>query len=561
MVEVQYPRVRASKPKTRTGCATCKTRRVKCDEAKPHCNRCRKFGVECDGYPSLAPKTRTKKALIVPKQDQVLMPRPPALTRLLPSASAGYQSEIEYLCFKTFQERAATELSGYFDTNIWRRTILQVCHEEEFARHAVVAIGALHTTMELVQSNVYSSPSSEVLNSLGTTHHRVALLHYDRALKLMGELTLRDEESALRCVLLSCLLTTCFENYIGNQDNALAAAQKGVDVLTECLTTIEWCKPVEDLKRIQTRILDDSDNDLLSTFARLEASIIMFDHNRRSPRKLEPLRLQNFPPFPDFPDHFKDVREARMYTDVLARKALIWRDANLQKWNYSNLDFGTVDTEDKSWRIEQFSRRAQREFQHCVKCKGQWVKAFIPFYEATRSFPGSKEYLGASILMIQYVSTNLMTHLPGQNLETYYDRFREDMGTLVDLSRELLESYPVTTSRKAVYTFDDAVVMGLFLVATRSRDGNLRRQAIHLLVKYPRREGLWDGTMASTVASWLMNQEEKGIKVGDFVPEAARLRIVMLNPKFAERYVTVRCSELLDGSSERIEMPDVVLTW
>ncbi|RAL61161.1 hypothetical protein DID88_010500 [Monilinia fructigena] len=52
-VPIQQPRVRrsrASKPKVKTGCLTCKSRRVKCDEAKPGCMRCARFGHKCEGY-------------------------------------------------------------------------------------------------------------------------------------------------------------------------------------------------------------------------------------------------------------------------------------------------------------------------------------------------------------------------------------------------------------------------------------------------------------------------------------------------------------------------------
>ncbi|PTB69605.1 hypothetical protein BBK36DRAFT_1111079 [Trichoderma citrinoviride] len=43
------------KRRTRTGCLTCRARRVKCDEQKPACNRCVNANVECAGY---APKRR-----------------------------------------------------------------------------------------------------------------------------------------------------------------------------------------------------------------------------------------------------------------------------------------------------------------------------------------------------------------------------------------------------------------------------------------------------------------------------------------------------------------------
>ncbi|KAJ5579957.1 Aflatoxin biosynthesis regulatory protein [Penicillium hispanicum] len=36
--------------KSRNGCARCKSKRVKCGEEKPHCNRCTRLGVRCPGY-------------------------------------------------------------------------------------------------------------------------------------------------------------------------------------------------------------------------------------------------------------------------------------------------------------------------------------------------------------------------------------------------------------------------------------------------------------------------------------------------------------------------------
>lgn len=51
--------------KVRSGCATCKQRRVKCDEGRPTCLRCRASGKECLGYgtipkPSVLDPSRTK---------------------------------------------------------------------------------------------------------------------------------------------------------------------------------------------------------------------------------------------------------------------------------------------------------------------------------------------------------------------------------------------------------------------------------------------------------------------------------------------------------------------
>ena len=40
------------KTRARTGCLTCRQRRIKCDETKPDCQRCQKANIVCEGYQS-----------------------------------------------------------------------------------------------------------------------------------------------------------------------------------------------------------------------------------------------------------------------------------------------------------------------------------------------------------------------------------------------------------------------------------------------------------------------------------------------------------------------------
>ncbi|KAI9371509.1 hypothetical protein BJX61DRAFT_21651 [Aspergillus egyptiacus] len=60
-------------PYTSTGCNTCRRRKVKCDETKPECLRCTKYGHQCTGYDR-------KKALVrdhtgsAPKKAQRIIP-------------------------------------------------------------------------------------------------------------------------------------------------------------------------------------------------------------------------------------------------------------------------------------------------------------------------------------------------------------------------------------------------------------------------------------------------------------------------------------------------------
>ncbi|TKA81557.1 hypothetical protein B0A55_02996 [Friedmanniomyces simplex] len=44
--------------RTKTGCHTCRRRKKKCDEAKPHCTNCERGGFACEGYGPKAPGTK-----------------------------------------------------------------------------------------------------------------------------------------------------------------------------------------------------------------------------------------------------------------------------------------------------------------------------------------------------------------------------------------------------------------------------------------------------------------------------------------------------------------------
>jgi hypothetical protein len=317
----------------------------------------------------------------------------------------------------------------------------------------------------------------------------------------MRELTQRKGPLSMRYTLLSCLLTICIESYLGNQENALAAAQIGIDMIKELATEESWCTSFKDIVDhvLKDQFLDESD--LVTTFAWLESNIIMFNSVRHACRQIRTLQLEGWGLSPGMPALFANVKEARMYCDLFGRQSLTWREVNLQRQTFPSLDFGNLDPMAKSRKIAQFEERAREKFILRVKAKPQLLRAFLPVYESARRYPGSKDYVGASILMIQYIASNIWHHLPGQNSEIYFDQFKKDMGTIVEVSRKLLETYPFTRTKRSVFSFDDGVVKGLFLVCTCCRDPTIRKQALELLIKYPRREGLSDSMAYATVAT------------------------------------------------------------
>ena len=197
----------------------------------------------------------------------------------------GFADEYEYRYFGIFNERTHLELSGYFDTKIWRRLVLQLGHSEKFVHHAVIAIGALDQTVELTRTIENALPDEAMHSALvqsrlkaARQHHDFALRQYGKALCWMKNIqTEKDYNKRLRNTVISSLLTTCFESFIGNQDNALMQAQAGLQVLREWHANARASPNYEGCLKTNFGGLE---GDILNTFARLDNQVMMFQDTR-----------------------------------------------------------------------------------------------------------------------------------------------------------------------------------------------------------------------------------------------------------------------------------------
>lgn len=161
--------------------------------------------------------------------------------------------------------------------------------------------------------------------------------------------------------------------------------------------------------------------------------------------------------------------------------------------------------------------------------------------------------------MLKYLSTRF-TEASSFGPETVSDTFREDHIQTIRFARDLLETHGRNRfPGKAIFVFDKNVVCALFLVAARCRDC-MRRKAISMMWKYPRREALWGSSMAAKIATWIMSVEEEGMVEG-FVPETARLKIVNNDFALPQRKAVICCSKPVEGLSERVVLPEATLTW
>lgn len=173
----------------------CRIRRVKCDEAKPACRRCTSTGRKCDGYVEdiLGSNSQASRGLI--------------LQRL--SAAVPGTAE-EKRCFSYYLHNSAPELSGYYDSSLWEKLLLQAAIEEPALRHALIGISSLHEAFANKQPD----------NSLDNEKERFAVGQYTKAIGCLVQSLATGDQKPLTA-LMACILFVCFESLRGQFTSAI----------------------------------------------------------------------------------------------------------------------------------------------------------------------------------------------------------------------------------------------------------------------------------------------------------------------------------------------------
>ncbi|OBR14706.1 C6 zinc finger domain protein [Colletotrichum higginsianum IMI 349063] len=195
--------------RVKTGCITCKIRRVKCDEKRPCCSRCLSTGRKCDGYVSPPSGSHSWAQLLrsAPPQKTI------ALTRLNRDGSAAVDRAALF-----YHRVAAPALAGCLSKTFWTTAVAQVALQEPVAGHAVLALSSIF------ESFTEGVPSTTTTTTTTTTF---AAWHYGEALRLLR--TTRDRA----LVLFVCVLFIAIELLRKNAAAVVTHCRHGINILNE----------------------------------------------------------------------------------------------------------------------------------------------------------------------------------------------------------------------------------------------------------------------------------------------------------------------------------------
>lgn len=268
-------RVKKKHKKTRTGCVTCKHRRVKCDEKKPICDRCSALGKPCF-YKPVTQIARRESS------DEAPLPE----LALSPIERTPETAQLQQFCMNT-SLAVFKNLGRPFET-FWTSAVPKLSFSEPCVAHIMVALAARQ------RASFYVANASNERSHLIKVYNR----HYVDALTLLVSPESRDKPEM---VLLCCLMFISMENVDDTVANDFLHLKSGLQVLRE------WKQ-----KRLpSTPASTSSGNDLIERtlepmFARFEAAVspTLYHDGDRPDTALEWQR-------PEMPDKFENLATAR----------------------------------------------------------------------------------------------------------------------------------------------------------------------------------------------------------------------------------------------------------
>ncbi|KAE9373812.1 hypothetical protein N431DRAFT_504371 [Stipitochalara longipes BDJ] len=207
--------------RVRTGCATCRKRRIKCDERKPSCARCEAANFVCEGYS--APRRVGSRSPTASSSTRSPNRSPPREENPFSGLSWRHTSwrQEQLPLYHHFVTTTAVRLFRIDHVSFWRDQVAQLSVGFDLVYEALLAVGALHRASLL---NCQNKDGQEAARS------RVLGLHaYGNALRMLPTHLSQNaikETIAVQAVLI--LLTFCecmMENPKGALRHLWAAIQ------------------------------------------------------------------------------------------------------------------------------------------------------------------------------------------------------------------------------------------------------------------------------------------------------------------------------------------------
>ncbi|KAG8668313.1 hypothetical protein FPOAC2_07604 [Fusarium poae] len=201
--------------KVKTGCATCRIRKIKCDEAKPYCQKCVKTGRTCDGYESVfrpfsSPSNSSNSRVSDVKSPSV---------KSKGDSSLDPTTLNRYLSTKTI-------FGVDINCNQEAEEVLQQSMNDASIQHALLSLQALRNDLEPMADGP-TSPEQQKLS------YNYGLQQYSKALTGLALNLSTPNPETLKSALLCCQVLISVEQVRGNFSAMGVHIIRGLNIMRE----------------------------------------------------------------------------------------------------------------------------------------------------------------------------------------------------------------------------------------------------------------------------------------------------------------------------------------
>ncbi|RSL85882.1 hypothetical protein CEP51_003101 [Fusarium floridanum] len=510
-----HNRKRAFHPRKRTGCITCKIRRVRCDEQKPSCDRCLSTGRKCDGYvdnnsadlpsPPLSANPsypETRRNATIPMSLGLPLPR---------------RNDQELRSYRFFLDVTASEFAGVFDADFWLTDIPRTCHSDPAIWHAVVSLGAAHQGYLATRCSARADSTSPF-----------AVYQYNQAVKHLVHLpsSRTVPEERWRALIASVLFTyLCSIQGLHSQSGVHLAAAKSLLRELQHPNQLDATRPTQ-LKALEyLKTSSVSYKAVLSIIASLELQSQALNNRNANeapellsdtdaytawryytaPNPTESSRICQHGrcvPSRAIPENI--ARAGRAFQSLLDALILLSQHIQPEKAGTLSADEATVNPTSQQQPYARAFHDLDTALNGFVSDSSSDCLCFGPLPDRLSSSTQHRNKAIDSLRVFREVCRPLLDYLMGDS----HTNLKAHAIQLLDMADSVLGS-EARHERSGATEFIPAlsITQPVFVIAANGPTLALRRRAIALLRQYPRREGLWDSLFVAAVLEKCLEHE------------------------------------------------------
>ncbi|KAI1746638.1 hypothetical protein F4782DRAFT_42716 [Xylaria castorea] len=462
--------LQSRKPKhhrVRTGCVTCKARKVKCSEEQPFCQRCITSGRRCGGY------NIPRAWIFEPNQARACLSdtvterveRPPSTTySSLPNAHHRRS-------FDLYIDQTVPLLSAYFGHSFWAQTLPKIAFHEPIIMRMILATSSLIESTEL--------------QGIVLEDNKVYQSHYQN---VIAQMTGKQPPSTVY-VLMICVLLTCCEFFRGNIVIGMNHIISGARILDEWFSA----------KYRKSRVDSTEANLILTEVAPLFASILKKAPTYGVPLSLTSgtgLKLSPSLELPYIPEAFSSINQARHTLDGLIHLTV------------KLIDMHSEDITSNGPLVPQLKIR--------VASYGEALESFeaqLPRMKIHRLAVSLHLFRAHNQVLSVILSAYPVNHLSG----TCYQQYTPNFALIVDQYKKMWPDFELFHASHSLYgpQWNAGFIPPLFFVATKCPNREIQAEALSYLQSLKLEEKSWNSCVAANIATRLVHLQERSTFGGD----------------------------------------------